>query len=76
MKKRVSTPIKLIYWGIATILFFFLSGFPYLAQGAPLEQVSFHSYLPRSRNQPNQIWLNPHAPLARDQPIRKKWKPS
>jgi CubicO group peptidase (beta-lactamase class C family) len=35
MKKRVSTPIKLIYWGIATILFFFLSGFPDLAQGAP-----------------------------------------
>ncbi len=35
MKKRVSTPIKLIYWGIATILFFWLSGFPYLAQGVP-----------------------------------------
>ena len=35
MKKPVSIPIKLIYWGILTILFFSLSGFPYLAQGAP-----------------------------------------
>ena len=35
MKKPVSIPIKLIYWGILTILFFSLSGFPYLAQGTP-----------------------------------------
>lgn len=35
MKKRLSIPIKVISWGIASILFFSLSGFPYLAQGAP-----------------------------------------
>ncbi len=63
MKKRTYNPIKQICWGIVgIILFFSLSGFPYLAQGAPTETSQLPFLSPQQPKPPESEQVAPPRP--------------